>query len=113
MKKVLIGLAAASALTASALPAAAAPQAGVNARQAQIEQRIDAGLRQERLTRREATQLRAQLRQIAAVERGYRANGLNLRERADLVQRLDRLEWRVTAELNHRNGYAQGYGQRR
>jgi Spy/CpxP family protein refolding chaperone len=113
MKKVLLGLAAASALTASALPAAAAPQMGVNARQAQIEHRISVGLRQDRLTQREASQLRIQLRRIAAVEQDYRSNGLNVRERADLTQRLDRLEWRVTAELNDRNGYAQGYGRQR
>lgn len=106
MKKILIGLTAAGLLTAAALPAAAAPRDNINARQAQLEQRIALGERHDRLSHREAAQLRVQLREIDRIEHRYRAGGLNLRERADLEQRLDRLTSRVTAQMGDGNRYA-------
>lgn len=115
MKKILLTLVAASALTAAALPAAAAPHGpnNINAHQAQIEQRINHGVRSHKLTQREATQLRAQVRQIARLEARYRVNGLQNWERQDLDRRLDRVGAQVTAQMRDRdrgNGhYAGGY----
>ena len=115
MKKILLTLVAASALTAAALPAAAAPRAAnnINAHQAQVEQRIHQGVRSHRLTQREATQLREQVRQVARLEARYRVNGLQNWERQDLDRRLDRLGAQVTAQMNDQDrgggNYAGGY----
>ncbi|CAN5766775.1 hypothetical protein BH11PSE1_BH11PSE1_22460 [soil metagenome] len=115
MKKTLLTLVAASALTAAALPAAAAPYGAnnINAHQAQIETRINQGVRSHRLTHREASQLRVQVRQIAQLEARYRVNGLQNWERQDLDRRLDRLGAQVTAQMNDRDHggghYAGGY----
>lgn len=115
MKKTLLTLVAASALAAAALPAAAAPYGAnnINAHQAKIEQRINQGVRSHKLTQREASQLRVQVRQIAHLESRYRVNGLQNWERQDLDRRLDRLGAQVTAQINDRdrgNGhYAGGY----
>lgn len=117
MKKILLTLVAASALTAAALPAAlpaaAAPYGpnNINAHQAQIEQRINQGVRSHKLTQREATQLRAQVRQIARLEARYRLNGLQNWERQDLDRRLDRVGAQVTAQMRDRDrgdGYHAG-----
>ena len=112
MKKMILTLVAASALTAAALPAAAAPYGAnnINAHQAQIEHRINQGLRSHRLSQREAAVLRAQVREVARLEARYRVNGLQTWERRDLDRRLDRLGAQVTAQLNDRNGHAGGYG---
>lgn len=112
MKKMLIGVATAATLAAAGLPAAAAPGDNINARQAQVERQIDRGERQDRLGRREAMQLRIHLREIERIERRYRVNGLSRAERFELTQRLDRLAWRVTAQLNDGDRYAHGYGRR-
>lgn len=115
MKNFLLTLVAASALTAAALPAAAAPYGAnnINAHQAKIEQRINQGVRSHKLTHREATQLRAQVRQIARLEARYRANGLQNWERQDLDRRLDRVGAQVTAQMRDRDRgdgyYAGGY----
>lgn len=116
MQKTLLALVAASALTAAALPAAAANHASygassINAHQAQIETRINQGVRSHRLTQREAAQLRLQLRQVAQLEARYRVNGLQAWERQDLNRRLDRISAQVTAQINDRDHgrYAGGY----
>jgi hypothetical protein len=64
------------------------------------------------ITRREAADLRKQSYDIARLEARYRVNGLNPRERADLDNRFDRLETRVTREVRDQD-YGQGYGHRR
>jgi hypothetical protein len=74
----------------------------INQRQRTLDNRIDAGLNSGRLTRNEATQLRAEFRQIAALESNYRRNGLNNNERRDLDRRFDRLSAELTAQLNDR-----------
>jgi hypothetical protein len=106
MKKFSIMLASV-AVAAAAMPAIAtaapAPNYGfvqggawqnINARQARIENRINQGIRSGALTRREATQLRAQFRAIANLEARYRASrpGLTMAERRDLDRRFDALE---------------------
>lgn len=110
IRKIALSLTAVSAL-AAAVPAAAAP-GGINAQQARIEQRIEAGVRQQQLTRREASTLRIQAREIARLEARYRVNGLSAWERNDLERRLVRLDARVGAERNDRV-YAGGYGGHR
>ena len=100
MKRVLLSIAAASAVLA-ALPAAAnaAPWHSVNERQANLERRIDQGVRRGDLTRQEAARLRADFRDIARLERQYRrSDGLSPWERRDLDRRFDRLSNRIYAQ---------------
>lgn len=86
----------------TALPAAAQPS--VNQRQAQIERRIDQGIRNGALSRREAVNLRAEFRQIAQLEQRYRrSNGLSVQERRDLDRRFDALAYKVRVDKRDRN----------
>ena len=78
----------------------------INARQARLDRRIEQGLRNGRLTPREAASLRAEYRSIARLEARYRANGLSNGERADLDRRFDALSARIRWE---RNDQARGY----
>jgi len=75
----------------------------INQRQRQIDARIDAGVRDASLSRREAANLRAEFQDIAALEARYRRNGLDNRERADLDRRFDRLSAQVYAERRDHN----------
>ncbi|HRD45004.1 MAG TPA: hypothetical protein PLF78_00825 [Caulobacter sp.] len=115
MKKILIPLLAASALTAVAAPAMADPWQNINQRQAQLDRRIDQGVRNGSLTRNEAYRLRAEFRQIAMLENRYRATGgLQVWERRDLDRRFDRLSAKIRIERHDRDdrrpGYGGGYG---
>ena len=101
MKRTIISLAAVSAvLTAAPLAASAAPWQSVNERQANLEHRIDQGMRSGELTRPEAARMRRQFRQIARLEAHYRRSGgrLTYAERADLDRRFDRLSEHVYAQ---------------
>ena len=116
MKTVLASLAAVAALSAVAAPAFAQPyESGrydrqydrrdddrgwqsINQRQAQLDRRIDRGVRSGDLSHREATRLRAEFRDIARLEARYRVNGLSFRERADLDRRFDRLSAQIRYE---------------
>lgn len=130
MKKIVLGLAAASALAAGS-PAAAqyANQNnnqngydngyGVNAGgdfSARIEQlrlRIQAGVQSNAITRTEAPALRQQLRALTQLERQYSVNGLTGQERSTLQARLRTLRQQVRA-ADGGVGYGQnGYGQDR
>lgn len=75
----------------------------INARQAQLNQRIEAGLRRGTLTANETQHLRIEARAIASVEQRYRRGGLDWNERADLDRRLDRLEMRLVRESRDRD----------
>lgn len=75
----------------------------INQRQRQLDARIDAGVRDGSLTRREAANLRAEFQNIVRLEARYRANGLNRNERADLDRRMDRLSAIIQAERNDWN----------
>ena len=118
MKKILISVLAVSALTAAAAPAMAAPWQSINQRQAQLDRRIDVGVRTGQLTRVEATRLRAEFRQIAQLEVRYRrTNGLQGWERNDLDRRFDILSRKIRIERHDRDdrrgpgpGYGYGYG---
>lgn len=93
MKRFLVGLAAAAAVSVVAVPATAQGWEGVNQHQRQLDNRIDNGVRRGCLTAREAVRLRAAFRDIAVLEGRYRrtGGGLNAWERQDLNNRLDRL----------------------
>lgn len=89
----------------TALPAAAQPWQSVNQRQAQIERRIDQGIRNGSLSRREAVNLRSEFRQIANLEQRYRrSNGLSMQERRDLDRRMTALSNKVRIDRHDRNG---------
>lgn len=100
--KTFIAMAIAAGTLAIAAPASAAPWQNINARQAQLDHRIDVGVRNGRLTRMEATRLRADFRAIANLEARYRRGGLNMSERRDLDRRFDRLNAQLVAQLNDR-----------
>jgi hypothetical protein len=96
MRKHVLALLAATALASVAVPAAAQ---AVNERQADIEQRIDTGIRNGALTQAEAARLRAELREIANIEARYRRDGnLSAAERIDLDRRLNQLSQSVRTE---------------
>lgn len=101
MKRVLLSIAAVSAVLVS-LPAAAsaAPWRPIAERQANLEHRIDRGVRTGELTRPEAARLRAEFRDVARLEAQYRRTDGRLTpgERRDLDRRYDRLSDHVYAE---------------
>jgi hypothetical protein len=118
MKKLAtLALIGASALAVTATSAAAQPYRGgndwmpINQRQAQLERRIEQGVRHGDLTRREARRLQIQMREVARLEARYRVNGLSGWERADLDRRFDRLAAMVRYERHDNEQY--GYGYRR
>ncbi|MDO8802365.1 hypothetical protein [Phenylobacterium sp.] len=74
----------------------------INQRQANLEARIEAGLRDRSLTASEAAALRRDLRTLARLETKYRRGGLTMTERADLDRRFDRLSVRVKSERRDR-----------
>ncbi len=114
MKKLLL-LAAAAGMLAVSAPANAAPwdrydrDSNINERQADLNGRIDQGVRDGSLTRTEALNLRAQARQIAFLERRYRYNGLAMWERRDLDRRLDRLAQNIRYERHDAETRYRGY----
>lgn len=102
MKKLLAMAVTASAL-AMAAPAAAQSWQSINQRQANLDQRIDAGVRTGDLTRAEAVRLRGEFRELARLEARYRASyGLSNAERRDLDMRFDRLSAQIRFERNDR-----------
>lgn len=72
----------------------------INQRQANLDARIDAGVRDRSLTRQEAVRLRSDFRSLARLEADYRRNGLTLSERADLDRRFDQLSARIRTNRN-------------
>lgn len=96
---VLIG---AAAITAP-MAANAAPWQNINQRQADVERRIDQGVRNGALNRNEAQRLRGQFRDLTRLEADYRrSNGLSRRERADLDRRFDALSARIQVQKHDR-----------
>ncbi|WP_370689973.1 hypothetical protein [Phenylobacterium sp.] len=84
----------------------------INQRQANLDRRIDQGVRTGKISRAEAYRLRADFQTIARLENRYRANGLSNWERADLDRRFDTLSARIRIEANDSNRYGAGYGRR-
>ena len=72
----------------------------INARQANLDARIDAGVRDRSLTAREAAQLRSEYNSLVQLEARYRQGGLSNSERADLDRRFDELSARIRSDRN-------------
>jgi hypothetical protein len=70
----------------------------INQRQANLDARIDAGVRDRSLSGAEAARLRADFQALARMEADYRRNGLTAAERADLDRRFDALSARIRGE---------------
>ncbi|MBO9707545.1 MAG: hypothetical protein J7521_04980 [Caulobacter sp.] len=104
MKRTLLTLAAMAAVAAP-LAANAQPWQSINQRQANLERRIDQGVRNGSLTRHEAMRLRGEFRDLNRLEASYRRSGggLSMRERADLDARFDRLSRQIRYEKHDRN----------
>jgi opacity protein-like surface antigen len=114
MRKLLAMAVAAGALSIAA-PASAQVWQSINQRQAQLDQRIDAGVRDGSLTRTEAVRLRGEFNDLSRLEANYRASGggLDPRERADLDRRFDGLSQQIRYQRNddqERGGYGRGNG---
>lgn len=75
----------------------------INQRQAQLDRRIDQGVRNGQLSRREATRLRSEFNSLARLESQYRRGGLSSWERNDLDRRFDRLSAQIRYERNDRD----------
>ena len=75
----------------------------INQRQAQLDRRIDQGVRSGQLSRREATRLRSEFNSLARLESQYRRGGLSSWERNDLDRRFDRLSAQIRYERNDRD----------
>ena len=71
--------------------------AALEDRKADLDARIDQGVRSGQLTSAEATALRDDFDAIASVEADYRVDGLSPSERADLNRRFADLSARITA----------------
>ena len=91
MRKILMTMAAVSALSIGVPAAAQNGAVNVRARIQNLETRLDAGIRTRAITRREAMPLRSQLIQLTRLERQYAVGGLSGRETADLQQRIQML----------------------
>jgi coenzyme F420-reducing hydrogenase beta subunit len=97
----MLPLVAASAMAAVAAPAFAAPWQNINARQAELDRRIDGGVNSGELTRVEARRLRAEFNELTRLEAKYRrSNGLQAWERVDLDRRFTVLSARVRWDKN-------------
>ena len=102
--KRLVTFAMSAALLAFAVPtASAAPWASLNQRQAELDRRIDVGIRNGSLTQHEARELRSEFNSITRLEARYRSHGLNRRERADLDARFDVLSAKISYERHDRD----------
>ena len=114
MKKLTV-LLAGLGMAAATLPsvASAAPWAPISQRQANLTQRIDQGVRSGALDRREAFQLKSQLRDVVGLEYRYARSGgrIDNRERADLDRRYDAISAKVRFEKHDRD-YSRGQGGR-
>ena len=122
MNRILMSALAAASLAAAVTPALAQPVGGriydheartdqgggIRDREDRIAQRIEMGERNGDLTRREAWNMKRELRAIQGMEQRYRGydHRMNDRERADLQRRLDDLSARVFA--NRHDGDRRG-----
>jgi len=116
MKRIVLSMIAAGAIAGAAVPAFAQGYRSsdwqpLSVRQAQIDQRIDQGVRSGQLTRREARGLRSEYGSLLRLEARYKSDGLSYRERTDLQHRYDMLASRVRFEKH--DGETQYYPARR
>lgn len=84
----------------------------IDRRQAQLDRRIDQGVRSGQLTATEAARLRADFNALARMEIRYRRGGLSAGEMADLDRRFDMLAQKIRFERSDRDrqyGYNSPY----
>ncbi|MBU1347836.1 MAG: hypothetical protein KKA16_12930 [Alphaproteobacteria bacterium] len=115
MKKMLVPALVLASVSAAALPAAAQNYnrpsqnqnyggwQSINVRQANLDRRIDQGVRNGQLSRREATRLRGEFSGLVRLEARYRRGGLTQWERTDLDRRFDRLSAQIRDERRDRD----------
>lgn len=114
MKKILISLAAASALAAVAAPAAAQSYGGRGGpdRGERLEWRIQRASETGQISRREAYRLQSDVRATDQLAWRYRRDGNFTRwERDDVQRRYQRIAMQLRYERNDRD-YGYGYGDR-
>lgn len=75
----------------------------INVRQANLDRRIDVGVRNGQISRREATRLRGEFNSLLRLEANYRRGGLTAWERSDLDRRFDRLSAQIRDERRDRD----------
>lgn len=75
----------------------------INQRQRQLDHRIDVGVRNGQLSRREAVRLRSEFNALVRLEANYRRGGLTRWERTDLDRRFDRLSAQIRMERRDRD----------
>ncbi|HZW15314.1 MAG TPA: hypothetical protein VFF66_03560 [Brevundimonas sp.] len=75
----------------------------ISNRKHQLDRRIDVGIRNGALSRREARGLQTQLNSLIRLERNYMRGGLTRWERNDLDRRYDRLAVQVRIERRDRD----------
>ena len=75
----------------------------ISNRKYQLDRRIDVGLRNGSLSRREAGRLSAELNALVRLERSYMRGGLTRWERSDLDRRYDRLAVQIRIERRDRD----------
>lgn len=75
----------------------------INERKANLDRRIDVGIRNGQLSRREATRLRGEFGALLRLEANYRRGGLTNWERNDLDRRFDRLSAQIRNERRDRD----------
>ncbi len=95
-------------LAAGASQAQPDPGAGIDAKQAEVARRIDAGVAQNDLSRDEANRLRDELHRIERVEVEFRRGGLTGQEIGELNRRLDVLQGSI--QKNRNDGDRRGEG---
>lgn len=76
----------------------------VSQRKYELDRRIDQGVRQRQLTRREATRLKGELNSLVRLEARYQRGGLTRAERNDLDRRYDRLAAQIRFERRDHDG---------
>lgn len=84
----------------------------IDARRLQLNQRIEWGKRRGTIDRAEAARLYDQVRTINRLENRYLVGGLSRHEIADLVRRIDRLEFSIARESRDRDYGDNRYGRR-
>src|SRR5688572_21265867 len=95
MNKMILTMAAISALSIGAPAAAQSLGFGGQMRVQQLQAQLQAGIQTGAISRREAMPLREQLRQLVRLEQIYARGGISGRERADLMQRTNELRRQI------------------
>jgi hypothetical protein len=104
MKKLIMTLAAVSALAAGAPAAAQYANSNIEMRINELQARLQAGVQAGTITRNEAEVLRARLRDLTRLERQFSRDGLSRAERDQLQQRIQVLRQQIRqAERNGDN----------